>query len=381
MTNDDLSSYLDQRPEQIKQAKERGIKVIGVLPGNYVPEELIYASGAIPVCLIHGGLPHAPDAALNRMPDIMCPFSRAQVGERILGKIPYYNIMDMLIAPITCQHIKKIAEIWEYDGDIDIFKLGIPHRYDEDFALEYYIERLRALKARLESVTGNEVTREKLLDAIHLYNRMRELFRNISLLRKLDVPPVSSVEFIKLNHASFYADPSFMVDYLSQTYNGLENRLKRGDVNKVRLLLVAPNVAYDDLELFKLIESAGAEVVVEEICEGTRYYWDDIGMDGDPVVSLAKGYLRDRLPCAFMRNSAKRRLDFSLELIRDFKVSGVIWYELIGCETYDSESYFFEKKLAELGVPMLTLESDYGTSDLGQMRVRIEAFIEQIEEE
>ena len=94
------------------------------------------------------------------------------------------------------------------------------------------------------------------------------------------------------------------------------------------------------------------------------------------MLSLARGYLIDRVPCAFMRNSAKKRLDFVLKLIKDFNVSGVIWYELLGCETYDSESYYFARKLEERNIPMLILESDYGTADTGQLKTRIEAFIE-----
>ncbi|MBA7578308.1 hypothetical protein ES708_20170 [subsurface metagenome] len=57
-------------------------------------------------------------------------------------------------------------------------------------------------------------------------------------------------------------------------------------------------------------------------------------------------------------------------------MSGVIWYELIGCETYDAESYFFSQKLAERNIPMLILESDYGMADIGQLKIRIDAFIE-----
>ena len=378
MKKTDLSLHLKARPAELKKAKAEGIKIIGTLPGNYVPEEIIYASGAIPICLVHGGLSEAADAALDQIPDIMCPFSRAQIGERILGKVPYYSMIDMLVAPITCQHIKKIAEVWEYHDDIDIFKLGIPHQYDTDFGLEYYIKRLESLKLRMGTVTGNEVTEGSLEEAIDLYNRMRGLLRKISFLRKSETLPISSPEFLDLNYASFYADPDFMVEYLEQVYKGLKKSDRDGNGANIRLLLMSPNVAYGDSKIFELIESAGAEVVVEEICEGTRYYWDDIERDDDPIASLAKGYLRDRMHCAFMRNSAKKRLDFALDLIKDFRVSGVLWYELIGCETYDTESYFFAQKLREHGIPMLTIESDYGTSDLGQIGVRIEAFTEQI---
>jgi benzoyl-CoA reductase/2-hydroxyglutaryl-CoA dehydratase subunit BcrC/BadD/HgdB len=169
-----------------------------------------------------------------------------------------------------------------------------------------------------------------------------------------------------------------MIDILEKISLSLENISGEKNTDIPRLLLIGPNVAYGDDKIYKLIESVRAEIAIEELCEGTRSYWTKINADGDPIQSLAQGYLRDRLPCAFMRRSAKKRLDFTMELINDFSISGVIWYELLGCETYDSESYFFDKKIQELGIPMLIIESDYGTYDLPRLRTRIEAFIEQI---
>jgi benzoyl-CoA reductase/2-hydroxyglutaryl-CoA dehydratase subunit BcrC/BadD/HgdB len=79
-----------------------------------------------------------------------------------------------------------------------------------------------------------------------------------------------------------------------------------------------------------------------------------------------------------MRNSARKRLDFALNLIKEFNTVGVIWYELLDCETYDSESFFFSQKLEEQNIPVLILESEYGTGDMGQLKIRIEAFVEQV---
>jgi benzoyl-CoA reductase/2-hydroxyglutaryl-CoA dehydratase subunit BcrC/BadD/HgdB len=141
-------------------------------------------------------------------------------------------------------------------------------------------------------------------------------------------------------------------------------------------LLLGPNIGWGDDAILKIIEATGSEVVIEEICEGIRYYWNDIENKGDPIRSLAKGYLVDRVPCAFMRHSARKRLDFALKLIDDFKVTGIIWYELLCCETYDSEAYFFTEKMAERGIPMLTLESDYTTAATGQFKTRLQAFTE-----
>jgi benzoyl-CoA reductase/2-hydroxyglutaryl-CoA dehydratase subunit BcrC/BadD/HgdB len=373
-----LAAHMRDRPARLREAKEKGVKIIGYFPGNYVPEEIIYASGAIPLCLIDGGDPHSADAALSVVPHIICPFARAQLGERLLKTNPYYNMLDMLVAPITCQHLKKTAEVWEYNGDIEIFKLGIPHQYDGDFELDYYADRLRALKKKLEEITGQEITQERIRGAIDLYNKMRGHLEGISLMRRNPSPPISALDFAKLNHASFYADPVFMVEALDSLHRDLKERQPVNKPDRPRLMLIGPNVARGDYKILELIEAAGGEVVIEEVSEGIRYYWQRVENQGDPFQSLAKAYLRDRVPSAFMRSSAGKRLDFAKKLITDFKVSGVIWYELLCCETYDQESYFFDQKMRERNIPMLIVESNYDISDAGPLRTRVDAFIELV---
>jgi benzoyl-CoA reductase/2-hydroxyglutaryl-CoA dehydratase subunit BcrC/BadD/HgdB len=376
MQEERLAAHLRDRPAALRKAKENGTKIIGYFPGNYVPEEIIYASGAVPICLTNGGDPQTADAALSVVPDVICPFARAQIGEQLLKKNPYYSMIDMLVAPITCQHLRKVAEIWEYYDYMDIFKLGVPHQYDGDFELEYYADRLRALKDTLQACTGNEITDEKLGESIALYNRMRELLKSLSLLRRAPYVPLSAIDFVKLNHASLYADPAFMVDILDSLYQDLQKKQPSAGTDTPRLLLLGPNIASGDYKVLELVEEAGGEIVIEELCEGVRFYWQGINNKGDLLQSLARGCLVEKLPCAFMRDSAKTRLDFALQLISDFNVSGVIWYELLNCETYDSESYYFALKMKERNIPMLILESSYGMGDKGQLRTRIEAFIE-----
>jgi benzoyl-CoA reductase/2-hydroxyglutaryl-CoA dehydratase subunit BcrC/BadD/HgdB len=376
MQEERLAIHLKERPSQLLEAKNKGVKIIGYFPGNYVPEELIYASGAVPLCLINGGDSKPAEMALSVVPQVICPFARAQVGERLLGKNPYYSMIDMLVAPITCQHLKKVAEVWEYNGDLEIFKLGIPHQHNNDFELEYFNDRLRALKDRLQAFTGNEITDEKISEAIVLYNRMRELLKNISLLRCTSPSLLSSLDFVKLNHASFYADPAFMVDYLDSVYHELKDKQQVTKTETPRILLIGPSIGYGDYEVLQLVKAAGGDIVIEEICEGVRYYWNKVESKGDLIESLAREYLVDRVPCAFMRYSTRKRLDFALKLIKDFAVSGVIWYELLCCETYDAESYFFSQELGDRNIPMLILESDYSAANTGQFRTRIEAFIE-----
>jgi benzoyl-CoA reductase/2-hydroxyglutaryl-CoA dehydratase subunit BcrC/BadD/HgdB len=378
MQKERLALHLRDRPAQLKEAKENGMKIIGYFPGNYVPEELIIAAGAVPICLVDGGDTAPVEASLSAIPHIFCPFARTQIGERMLKRNPYYDMIDMFVAPITCQHLKKVAEIWEYYGDIEIFKLGVPHQGNNDFELEYFTDRLRVLKDRLEALTGNEITAGGINKAIELYNRMRGLLSKISLMRRDPSVPFDALDFVKLNHASYYADPTVMVDILESASEALQGQASVAEAEAPRLILIGPNIGYGDYKLLELVTEAGGSIVIEEIYEGMRYYWSTIDTTGDPLDALAKGYLQDRVPPAFMRYSTKPRFDFALKLIRDFSVSGVIWYELLGCETYDAESYYFSQKMEEQKIPMLILESDYGMAGVGQMKIRIEAFIEMV---
>ena len=375
MWQERLAAHLRDRPAQLESIKQQGGKVVGYFPGDYVPEELILAAGAVPLCLIDGGDKLPVEASTSTIPHIFCPFSRAQIGEKLLQRNPYYGLMDMLVAPVTCQHLRKVADIWECDSDLKIFKLGVPHQNDNDFELEYFTERLVALSDRLQQLTGNQISGQKIGGAIELYNRLREGLKQLSLMRRSPSPPLSALEFVKLNHASYYADPAFMVDILESACREPGEKASGGS-NAPRLLLIGPNIGQGDYKVLELVKASGADIVIEEVCEGVRYYWRNIDNRGDPIESLTKGYLRERVHGAFMRYSAQKRLDWALKLIADFNVAGVIWYELIGCECYDAESYFFSRRLAERDIPMLVLESDYGDGDSGQARTRIEAFIE-----
>jgi len=376
---DRLWQYLANRPAQIRELKDKGAKVVGFFPGDYVPEEIIHASGAVPICLTHGGDPMAVLAAQSTTMRFQCAFSKAQLGEWLLKQQPYYKLVDILVAPITCAHLRKTADLWQYYTGIEVFRLGVPKEYASELGLEYYVGSIRRLKQRIETLTGNKVDDKELSKSIRLYNQMRQSLKEISLMRKSSQPRISTADFLRLNHASFYADPSFMTDMLASIREEIGGRQEEAvDRETPRLLLTGPNIACGDYKVLELVEEAGGTIVAEEVCEGVRYYWENVHSNDDLLTALADRYLKRRAPCAFMNASAEKRFDFIMNLVREFRVDGVLWYQLLYCETYDIESYYFSKRMGELGVPMLKLQSDYQPTELETLRTRIQAFIEVI---
>lgn len=376
-----ITTHLENRPAELRRLKEQGRKVIGYFPGDYLPEEIIYASGSIPVCLCHGGDPRPVGAALSATTRFICPFARALIGDKLLAEQPFYNLVDMLVAPVTCQHLRRAADIWQHHSGLPVFRLGVPLE-NNDTGLKYYHERLDTLKIKLQSFTGQAITDESLWKAIELYNALRSLLKKISLLRKNSEPAISTIDFIKLNHASFYADPVFMVELLTSLSKELEQTEKedkQGDTP--RLLITGPNIAFGDYKVLEIADELGVQVVAEEFFEGIRYYWGNVAQAGSPIEALANRYLADRVPNAVMPAAAPKRYEFVAGLAKDFKVDGIIWYQLLFCETYDIESYYFVHKMKQLGIPVLKLQSDYDVLDRGSIKTRMEAFVEMLKKE
>jgi benzoyl-CoA reductase/2-hydroxyglutaryl-CoA dehydratase subunit BcrC/BadD/HgdB len=375
-------------------------KVVGYFPGPFVPEELIYAAGALPVCLASGGDAQVADHALSLLPPVICPFARAQVGEMLLKTDPRYQTIDMLVVPSTCQHLRKVGDLWEYYEPTDVFKLGVPYDLDESPGHTYYRDRLADLRARLEGLTGRIITDVAITEAIAVYDRLRAALRAISATRQSVPPAISGLEFVKLCHASLSGDPVEAAATLEAVFGEL--RASQGAevapaaspaapaAGKPRLMLIAPNVAVGDYAILEMIESVGASVVIEDVFEGLRDYRQpaaDGGEDpsaadgtaGDPLDALVRARLVGRVPAAFMRSSTIPRFELVSQLIRDYRVQGVIWYELLGCEFYDQDAFYFENRLREAGIPMLVIESSYHDVRSGAVRTRLEAFLEVVQ--
>lgn len=373
-----LSAHLRTRVIELTKMKGEGHKIIGYTPGGYMPEELLYACGAmpVPVGLIRGGEHEPVLVAGAYLPRWLDTFCRAQIGYKVLKEEALYDLIDLLVVPITDNNIRAIADCWNFYTDTEVFRFGVPHS-KTDNGFWYYLDGINLLKEKLEKLTGTEITESKLREAINLCNRERELLSEISLMRQAEHPPLSGRDFLELNHASFLADKKVMVDVLESFCAELKQKeapVLRGP----RVLLTGSTLAFGDYKIYDLIEGAGAAVVIEEFAEGVRHFSEVIHLNGNLMEALADRYFRRRIPPAWFR-PGRERLDYLVMLAKDFNVDGVIWYQLMYRDSYDIESYYFPDILRrETGLSMLKIESDYDASEIGPFRTRVETFIETI---
>ena len=96
----------------------------------------------------------------------------------------------------------------------------------------------------------------------------------------------------------------------------------------------------------------------------------------DPMTALAQYYVADRPSCPRWFGEYPRRFDFIKEMIREFKVDGVVAERLTFCDLWGLEQYQVGKDLKEEGIPYLMLEREYLLGGIGQTRTRVQAFLE-----
>lgn len=371
-----LSAHLKTRISELWKMKNNGTRIVGYPPGGYMPEELIYASGAIPVGLIRGGDPEPIAESLAYIPRFIDTFCRSQIGYRMMGEEPLYQLPDILVDAVTDNNNKAIADCWQYYTDVDVFRFGVPNIRD-DMGLKYYTIGLNRLKDELESFTGNKISDEKLKEEIASMNRMRHLFQEISNLRRDGHPVISSRDYVRLHHASYYAEKTEMINILEDLYSELKD-MESQPVKGPRFLLAGSTLAMGDQKIFELLEgnAANASIVREEFAECIRPYTYTVGLDGDPIAALADAYFMKRIPPAWFVPSDDT-MDYLIQLTKDFNVDGVIWYQMMYRESYDMQSKCFEEKMKKIStIPMLKLETDYDTSEKGPFKTRIETIIQ-----
>jgi benzoyl-CoA reductase/2-hydroxyglutaryl-CoA dehydratase subunit BcrC/BadD/HgdB len=377
---EELAQITRTRPEMLQERKEKGMKIVGYI-GRFVPEELIHASGALPYLLCRGGQPEPPDAVVPYMLRFMSPYSRSQIGYHLLGIDPVIPMLDLIVAQCSTCHESRLADLFEY-FKLPTVRLGVPPDWEKSLSRVYYQKRLTWLREKLEFLTGNIITDEKLKGSIESMNKIRDLLRKINLLRRAHPPALGGYDFIRLNHYSFYCDLEKLVPKLDELYEQLQKEKSNFPRGAPRILLAGHVVSVGDYVVPKLIEDSGGVIVGEFLDEGIRQYPWDVKIDGDLMANVVDTYYLERTPPSIFQPAWEERVQYLKKLISDCNIDGVIWYELSFEEIYNMEGYIISKAMEEMNIPLLKLESsyEYAREAMGPLTTRVESFIESIKQ-
>lgn len=366
------------RPAELIAHQEKGGKVFGTFC-VYVPDEIVIAADAIATGLCGGSQFWVPDGE-KVLPTNTCPLIKASVGARLGRTCPFFRIADMYVGETTCDGKKKAWEILA--GDVPVYVMDLPQMKREK-DIQKWAEEIKDFKAVVEKETGNTVTAESLAAAIKTVNDKRKALARLYDFRKNEKLPISGKDCLLISQIAFYDDPARFAQMTNRLCDELEKRVADGvsvfaDGTK-RIMLTGTPLAIPNWKLHNIIETSGGAVVCEEMCTGTRYFErlvDETKETVDEQIqAIAERYMGINCAC-FTPNTG--RIDDIIRLAKEYKVDGVIDVNLKFCSLYDTEGYSVEAALKEAGIPVLGIETDYVDSDAEQLRTRISAFIEML---
>lgn len=360
---------------KMKELKDDGKKVVGIFC-TYTPREIIFAAKAYPVSLCSTSDETIPEAE-KRLPKNLCPLIKSSYGFAVTDKCPYMYFSDLVVGETTCDGKKKMYELL---GEIkDVHVMQLPQNTQSN-SLALWKDEIHKLVQSLEEKFQVTITEDDIRDAIKLCNEERDVVSQLYELGKLSPPPLSGTEMHAiLNGTVFMFDKAEQNRNLLKMIDELKERADKQlspiDPKAKRILLTGCPSGGLVEKLIKPIEAAGAVVVCLDNCVGIKSFHNKVDESKDPFDAIAERYLK--IPCSVMSPN-EARFEMTQALAKEYQVDGVIDAILQACHTYSIETDKMRSAMEQINVPYMAIETDYSSGDSGQVKTRIEAFIETL---
>ena len=368
--------------ELIQQAKSEGRLAVGYTC-FHMPEVLLNLDKCFSVRL-RAPKTGSMDIATYYMSNYTCEYCRALLERAIEGGL---NFLDALAGVDACADMNRCTENIELVADLPgekffVTHADIPYKV-EDFTVEHYVTQIRnRVLSRLHEVYGVDISDKAIRRAVDEHNRVCRIITEIGEYRKLSNPPITGYEFHVLNLVTYCCPKYLIVDQLQETLE--EIRARQADPKpwfRARVAIVGSEI--DDLDMTKLIEDAGALIVADRFCFGSVPGREVIGLNDheDVLTQVCRHYLRvSECPRFMSDEKILQRRETADRLAREYGAEGIIYEQIKFCDFWG-----FERALAshiqaeEYGHPVLSIDRPYNARSSGQLRTRMQAFVESLE--
>lgn len=335
----------------------------------YIPEEILHAAGVVTMRILgtHEETPIG-DAYIHNN---MCTYLRSCGQELFTGKLDH---LDGFISCNSCDHTRRFYDTFKhFKSSPFMYNMHLPHKTDEQ-SLNFYLDSVKDFKNAVEDHLKVTITDEKLWESIKLFNETRKLLNEIWELRKSYNPPITGSEALDIVLAGLVQPREKYNQMLKEILPVLKQRVPddgREDLPRVMLM----SSEMDDSAYLKIIEEQGCLIVTDDVCIGTRYFATPVDETmSDPFEAIAKRYLQGNTCPRFYNGT----LDSAMKLYNDYECEGIIYIQLKFCDLTGGFYVILKDTLKETETPILYLDREYVQTGIGQMKTRVQAFLESM---
>ena len=365
---------------RVKELKDKGENICGAFC-QYTPSEIIYAAGLYQVALC-GRSPDPIKTSETRLPANLCPLIKASYGHALEESCPYAYFSDVVVGETTCDGKKKMYELL---GELKPMQvIHLPNVPDYERSLEMWTEEIRAFAKGLEEKFNVTITDDMLNESIEWCNKERIQAARIYELGKYDPPAITGTKMNDIMEGEQYMfDREAKYNKINEILDQCEKNWHDGiypyepDPNRPHLIVSGGGYGGVSAKTINVMEELGGAIVCYEGCCGisSRRRLVDEDRSRDPYVRIAEKYIE--VPCAVVSPNY-RRMDQVRETIKEWHADGYVSITLHSCNPFAIETENIRRVCEEMDIPLLHIETDFYPGDAGQIRTRIEAFLEMI---
>jgi len=376
--------------DNVCEAREKGIPLILHSP-SFSPE-LIYAFGAVPLCLdslaarlasLEMGVGPYVDIAQKYIPDHLCALNKTGIGLALSGDMRKPD--GLIYAAIPCDSARIAYPLIAEHLGVPHFCVDTPYEQNER-GYEYVANEMRGATRFLEEVTGRKLDWNRLVKVIEHSNEAYELISQIAELRKI-VPCPLPGRLLVLNQVfGFQIGSPEVVEFLKAQYDMGKEKAQRNEgwlrEEKFRIAWIQ-NPIWFDVGIYDWMEKQyGAMVTMDAFGFQESLPVVDPWDDTEVYKVLGKRVLRSPMP---HRSSgpAEFYMEAVTQIISEYKCNAAIFAGHVGCKHTWAVAKVIKDMISDrFGIPTLTFDVDgldprYRGSE--SIKNRIKDFMEMIQ--
>jgi len=367
----ELAAIAQNPLQRARRWKEANKGVIGCFP-MHVPEEIIHASGVLPITLL--GSNETVTASDKYLQPFLCHVARSTLDMALTGKLDF---LDGIVFPDVCDIVQLLPDIWNIHYPMPFqHTVVVAGKFNSASSQQYLVSEYNALRKSLENFTGKQITEDDLRQSISIYNYNRDLLHKLYRIRMDNPGILSAREIATLVMTSMLMPKEEHSELLLEVLDKAGDK-KKSMHGSTRLIISGSPCVQPEWEVLDLIEKLGAVVVNDDLYAGRRYFNTKVSDSLPPIEALVAHYSTD-VPCPTKHNQDKEYAENIVNLAKEAKAHGVIMLMVKYCEPYSFAYPETREELARQGIPHLMIEIEPPTS-IELIQTQIQTFIETLE--
>lgn len=366
----------------VREAVEAGKHAVGYTC-YHMPEVLLNLDNCFSVRL---RAPHtgSMDISTYYLSNYLCGYSKALLERGMEGG---YGFLSALAGTETCSEMNRALEHFELlhmvdSPDFFVSFVDVPFKVTEHGLRHYENQLMKKLLEPLHERYGTDISDTAIRAAVQEHNEVCRILTEIGDLRRLDKPPITGYEYHVLCLVSYCCPKALILPKLRETLEEVKSRVPDAQ-NAFRARIVVVGSEIDDLDFTRTVEESGALIVADRFCFGSLPGRQEIPLnDSESALTQVCRFYQTTSQCPryMQRDKVLNRREFVRQLTKEYKAEGVLYEALKFCEYWG-----YERPLAshiiteEFGIPSVCVDRQYTGNASGQLRTRVQAFVESLE--